>query len=51
MNNFFKGLAALGVLLILLIALPIAAPFVALIMIIAGLAWLFGLSSGNKRYK
>ena len=51
MNNFFKGMGALGVLLILLIALPIAAPFVVLIMIIAGLAWLFGLSSGNKKHK
>jgi hypothetical protein len=51
MNNFFKGIGALGVLLILLIALPIAAPFVVLIMIIAGLAWIFGLSAGNKKEK
>jgi hypothetical protein len=51
MNDFFKGIGALGVLLILLIALPIAAPFVILIMIIAGLAWIFGLSAGSKKEK
>jgi hypothetical protein len=51
MNDFFKGIGALGILLILLIALPIAAPFVILIMIIAGLAWIFGLSAGNKKEK
>jgi hypothetical protein len=51
MNDFFKGIGALGILLILLIALPIAAPFVVLIMIVAGLAWIFGLSAGDKKEK
>lgn len=37
------GVIALGVLLILLIALPIATPFVILIIAIATAAWLLGV--------
>jgi hypothetical protein len=51
MNYFLKGLGALGILLILLLALPIAAPFVVLIMMLAGVAWFFGLVSGSKKNK
>lgn len=38
-----KGLGALVILLVVLILMPIAWPFVLLIMILAGAAWLMGL--------
>jgi hypothetical protein len=49
MNDFLKGLGALGILFVLLLALPIAAPFVLLIMVLAGVAWFFGLVSGRRK--
>ncbi|MBU7583306.1 MAG: hypothetical protein KAF91_10440 [Nostoc sp. TH1S01] len=51
MNDFIKGLGALGILLVLLLALPIAVHFVVLIMIIASATWFFGFVAGRKKNK